>query len=211
VFVSEFGTCGLWALGLVLRGGIFGGLLLVIIRYGILLVPNCIRMKRIILLALLASTIYLGNAQTTVPSTTVKMCGGVEKIEGKLSSAQVMPDGTKKTNYFYIANNTFYVTHIESKGNVVESINRYVLPIAKVDIEISMLTPYEGDKPDAVFYELSLGTKGNEDIDVSSKYANVCDANKSKDGRLTISFDNKEECRAILKMLGMDTYMLGDD
>jgi hypothetical protein len=168
-------------------------------------------MKRIILSALLASTIYLGNAQTTVPSTTVKMCGGVEKIEGKLSSAQVMPDGTKKTNYFYIANNTFYVTHIESKGNVVESINRYVLPIAKVDIEISMLTPYEGDKPDAVFYELSLGTKGNEDIDVSSKYANVCDANKSKDGRLTISFDNKEECRAILKMLGMDTYMLGDD
>jgi hypothetical protein len=198
-------------LGVLLRGGIFGGLLLVIIIYCIFLVRNYIRMKRIILSALLASTIYLGNAQTTVPSTTVKMCGGVEKIEGKLSSAQVMPNGTKKTNYFYIANNTFYVTHIESNGDVIESINRYVLPISKVNIETSMMSPYQAETADKPFFELSMGTKGDEDVDVTSIYANVCDANKTKDSRLTISFDNKEEGRAILKMLNMDTYMFGDD
>jgi hypothetical protein len=61
--------------------------------------PNLTKMKQIIIAIALTASTYLANAQA-VPSTTLKLCNVSEKIDGKLSSSQIVYDDTKEVNYF---------------------------------------------------------------------------------------------------------------
>jgi hypothetical protein len=150
-------------------------------------------MKQILIAIALTASTYLANAQA-VPSTTIKMCNASEKIDGKLSSSQIVYDDTKEVNYFYVADNILYITHLEYQGTKLTGIERYQVVVAKVDNTNSMILANKSGTPG-----------GKDDVTMTSKYATFCKTDTRTSGMVDISFDNKEEAIEMLKFLKMDT------